>query len=139
MILDLTVNSVFCLQRFHIMWQYDLDRWPPTLKNNRHLSLIIMINLFQQFAATKIRNVPIGIASCAVRGDCPSRTTILHSKLSGTNGLHEGYRNLIKKKTPMIKQTQSLWPSKRSNSAHYQHLLMTFKNRCQNLPDIYMT
>ena len=32
MILELTVNSVSCLQCFPTMWQYDLDLWPSTLK-----------------------------------------------------------------------------------------------------------
>ena len=32
------------LQHFPKMWQYELDLWPPNLKNNRHLSLIMLIN-----------------------------------------------------------------------------------------------
>ena len=43
MILELTVHSVSCLQCFPSMWQYDLDLWPPILKNYRHLPLIMLI------------------------------------------------------------------------------------------------
>ena len=42
-ILELSVQSVSCLQRilsrFPTMWQYDLDLWLTTLKNNRHLPI----------------------------------------------------------------------------------------------------
>ena len=47
-ILELMVQFVSCLQcilpRFPAMWQYDLDLWPPTLKNNSRLPLIMIIN-----------------------------------------------------------------------------------------------
>ena len=44
MIMELKVHSVSCLQYYPTMWQYDLDRWPTTLKNNWHLPLNMVIN-----------------------------------------------------------------------------------------------
>ena len=44
MILELMLHSVSCLQRFPTMWQYNLDHWPPILKNDRHLPLFTVIN-----------------------------------------------------------------------------------------------
>ena len=45
-ILEISVQSVSCLQRillrFPTMWQYDIELWPPTLKNDKHIPLIIV-------------------------------------------------------------------------------------------------
>ena len=47
-ILELMIQSVSCLQYilpcFHTMWQYNLDLWPPILKNDRHFPLFMLIN-----------------------------------------------------------------------------------------------
>ena len=47
-ILELSGQFVSCLQRilshFPTMWQYHLELCPPTLKNTRHLPLIMLIN-----------------------------------------------------------------------------------------------
>ena len=42
-ILELSVQSV-SWPNFTTMWQYNLDLWPPTLINNKHLTLIKVIN-----------------------------------------------------------------------------------------------
>ena len=46
--MELMVQPVSCLQcilsRFPTMWRYNLDLWPSTLKNDRHLPLFTVIN-----------------------------------------------------------------------------------------------
>ena len=47
LILELTVHSVFCLQSFPTLWQYDLDFWPSTWKSNRYLTLYQTDQMYQ--------------------------------------------------------------------------------------------
>ena len=37
-------HSLLKILRLPTMWQYDLDLWPPTLKNNRHFPFIMLNN-----------------------------------------------------------------------------------------------